>query len=259
MEPYLIQYKNVDIQHDDHCVVGQATFTVSSGDFIFLIGSVGSGKSSILKTIYGELDIVNAHEANVLGFDMCKMKPSRLPRLRKRLGIVFQDFQLLMDRSVEDNLDFVLRATGLKSLPSRRMRIEEVLNLVGLKHKAYRRPNQLSGGEQQRIAIARAILNKPEIILADEPTGNLDEDNGFAIVELLQEIAKEGTAVIVTTHNRQVVEKYPGSVWLCDNQQLSDITQEYRQEHSSENIAEESTQENIPDSELESNDINNNQ
>ncbi|MFA6832160.1 MAG: ATP-binding cassette domain-containing protein [Bacteroidaceae bacterium] len=266
MESYLIQYKDVDIQHDDHCVVGQATFTVSPGDFIFLIGSVGSGKSSILKTIYGELDLVNAHEANVLGFDMCKIKRNRLPRLRKRLGIVFQDFQLLMDRSVEENLDFVLRATGWKSLPSRRMRIEEVLNLVGLKHKAYRRPSQLSGGEQQRIAIARAILNKPEIILADEPTGNLDEENGFAIVELLQGIAKEGTAVIMSTHNRPVVDKYPGLVWLCDNQQLSDITQEYRQRNSSEITAKESIPESISEEvlenvegfDLESNDINNN-
>lgn len=274
MESYLIQYKDVDIQHDDHCVVGQATFTVSPGDFIFLIGSVGSGKSSILKTIYGELDLVNAHEANVLGFDMCKIKRSKLPRLRKRLGIVFQDFQLLMDRSVEDNLDFVLRATGWKSLPSRRMRIAEVLNLVGLKHKAYRRPNQLSGGEQQRIAIARAILNKPEIILADEPTGNLDEENSFAIVELLQGIAKEGTAVLMSTHNRQVVKKYPGLVWVCENQQLSDATQEYRQmdtlantdedtpqetDEGTSEIVSESVSENKPDSVLESQDISNNQ
>ncbi len=187
---------------------------------------MGSGKTSLLKTFYGELDIASG-EAEVLGYDMLHIKRKHIPQLRRKLGIVFQDFQLLTDRTVYDNLEFVLRATGWKSKGEIKDKIEEVLNLVGMSNKGYKLPNELSGGEQQRIVIARAVLNSPEIILADEPTGNLDSETGHAIAELLHGISEAGALVVMTTHNLQLLREFPGKVYRCADHLMTDVTAEY--------------------------------
>ena len=196
------------------------------GEFVYLVGKVGSGKTSLLKTFYGELDIASG-EAEVLGYDMLHIKRKHIPQLRRKLGIVFQDFQLLTDRTVYDNLEFVLRATGWKSKGEIKDKIEEVLNLVGMSNKGYKLPNELSGGEQQRIVIARAVLNSPEIILADEPTGNLDSETGHAIAELLHGISEAGALVVMTTHNLQLLREFPGKVYRCADHLMTDVTAEY--------------------------------
>ena len=183
-------------------------------------------KTSLLKTFYGELDIASG-EAEVLGYDMLHIKRKHIPQLRRKLGIVFQDFQLLTDRTVYDNLEFVLRATGWKSKGEIKDKIEEVLNLVGMSNKGYKLPNELSGGEQQRIVIARAVLNSPEIILADEPTGNLDSETGHAIAELLHGISEAGALVVMTTHNLQLLREFPGKVYRCADHLMTDVTAEY--------------------------------
>lgn len=217
MEEALIRYNQVEINQRDFNVLNDVSLELGKGEFVYLIGKVGSGKSTLLKTIYGELDITSG-EAEVLGHNMCTIKQKNIPQLRKQLGIVFQDFQLLTDRTVNDNLDFVLRATGWTDKTAINNRIEEVLQLVGMNHKGYKYPNELSGGEQQRIVIARAVLNSPAIILADEPTGNLDVETGKAIVELLHNISQSGSLVIMTTHNLQLLSDYPGRVypWFSD-------------------------------------------
>lgn len=201
-------------------------FGTSQGEFVYLVGKVGSGKTSLLKTFYGELDIASG-EAEVLGYDMLHIKRKHIPQLRRKLGIVFQDFQLLTDRTVYDNLEFVLRATGWKSKGEIKDKIEEVLNLVGMSNKGYKLPNELSGGEQQRIVIARAVLNSPEIILADEPTGNLDSETGHAIAELLHGISEAGALVVMTTHNLQLLREFPGKVYRCADHLMTDVTAEY--------------------------------
>jgi cell division transport system ATP-binding protein len=183
---------------------------------------VGTGKTSLLKTLYGALDI-HAGEATVLGYDMCRLKRNALPELRRRLGIVFQDFQLLTDRTVCDNLAFVLQATGWKERARVKERIEEVLALVGMGNKGYKYPIELSGGEQQRIVIARAMLNSPDIILADEPTGNLDMETGRAIVRLLHDIRHRGALVVMTTHNRQLLTEFPGAEYRCEGHKINSI------------------------------------
>ena len=193
---------------------------------MYLVGKVGSGKTSLLKTFYGELDIASG-EAEVLGYDMLHIKRKHIPQLRRKLGIVFQDFQLLTDRTVYDNLEFVLRATGWKSKGEIKDKIEEVLKLVGMSNKGYKLPNELSGGEQQRIVIARAVLNSPEIILADEPTGNLDSETGHAIAELLHGISEAGALVVMTTHNLQLLREFPGKVYRCADHLMTDVTAEY--------------------------------
>ena len=226
MEEALIKYNEVEVSQQDFNVLNNVTFQLNKGEFVYLIGKVGSGKSSLLKTIYGELDVVSGG-AEVLGYDMTAIKQKHIPQLRRQLGIVFQDFQLLTDRSVHDNLDFVLRATGWTDKVAINDRIEEVLQLVGMNHKGYKFPNELSGGEQQRIVIARAVLNSPDIILADEPTGNLDVETGKAIVELLHNICQSGSSVIMTTHNLQLLNEYPGRVYRCENHLLHDVTDEY--------------------------------
>ena len=197
-------------------VLENVDLKIQEGEFVYLIGKVGSGKSSLLKTMYGELDI-HSGSAEVLGYDMTHIRRKHIPALRKRIGIVFQDFQLLTDRNVRDNLDFVLKATGCSDKRKRQLRIEEVLELVGMPTKGYKMPHELSGGEQQRIVIARAILNTPEIILADEPTGNLDPETGRQIVELLRKICDNGSTVVMTTHNLQLLEEFPGKVFRCEN------------------------------------------
>lgn len=215
----LINYHNVEVRQQEMIVLEGVDLKIQSGEFVYLIGKVGSGKSSLLKTMYGELDVHNGN-AEVLGYDMTHIRRKHIPALRKRIGIVFQDFQLLTDRNVRDNLDFVLKATGSSDKRKRQFRIEEVLKQVGMQTKGYKMPHELSGGEQQRIVIARAILNTPEIILADEPTGNLDPETGRQIVQLLREIQGNGSTVIMTTHNLQLLEEFPGRVFRCENHQV---------------------------------------
>lgn len=222
----LIRYTDVEIHQQELCVLNDVNLELHKGEFVYLIGKVGSGKTSLLKTFYGELDIASG-EAEVLGYDMLHIKRKHIPQLRRKLGIVFQNFQLLTDRTVYDNLEFVLRATGWKSKGEIKDKIEEVLNLVGMSNKGYKLPNELSGGEQQRIVIARAVLNSPEIILADEPTGNLDSETGHAIAELLHGISEAGALVVMTTHNLQLLREFPGKVYRCADHLMTDVTVEY--------------------------------
>ena len=231
----LINYKNVDIYHNDgDTVLRGVDFHVEEGEFIYLIGRVGSGKSSLLKTIYCELDIDEADEAIVLEHDLLTIRRKEIPGLRRKMGIIFQDFQLLSDRSVYRNLRFVLKATGWNDKERINDRIDEVLAQVGMADKKERMPHELSGGEQQRIAIARALLNKPELIVADEPTGSLDYETAENIIQLLREISLKGTAVILTTHNRTLLNKYPGIVYRCNNGRLEEVTNDYNQMQFSE-------------------------
>lgn len=217
----LITYQHVSISLQGQEILSDINFELKKGEFIYLIGKVGSGKSTFLKTLYGEVEIDNG-EAQVLGYSVRHMKRKDLPTLRRKLGIVFQDFQLLTDRTVHENLKFVLKATGWKNRVEIEKRIEEVLRQVGMENKGYKMPNELSGGEQQRIVIARAILNQPDIILADEPTGNLDVETGRHIVELLQDICRQGAAIIMTTHNLNLLSEYPGKVYKCEHHRLTE-------------------------------------
>ena len=219
MDDSLIKYSHVCIKQDGVPVLEDVNVEFSKGQYIYIVGKVGTGKSSFLKTIYGELEI-DEGEADVLGFDMRKIRPRRLPALRRRLGIVFQDFQLLTDRTVDDNLMFVLRATGWRNKREAKARIDEVLDQVGMANKGYKMPNELSGGEQQRVVIARAILNNPDILIADEPTGNLDAETADSIVSLLHGISDSGTLVIMTTHNLSLIDKFPGTTYVCKNHKL---------------------------------------
>lgn len=215
----LISYHAVHIHQQEMIVLEDVNLDIGNGEFVYLIGPVGSGKSSLMKTMYGELDIADG-TAEVLGYDMRRIKRGQIPALRKRIGIVFQDFQLLIDRNVHDNLDFVLRATGWRERSAREQRIREVLEQVGMETKGYKMPHELSGGEQQRIVIARAILNSPEIILADEPTGNLDVETGKRIVELLRSIRDTGSTVIMSTHNLSLLDAFPARAFRCENHHL---------------------------------------
>ena len=226
MDETLITYNNVEILQQELCVLSDVTLQLHKGEFVYLVGKVGSGKTSLLKTFYGELDIADG-EAEVLGYNMRTIKRKYIPQLRRKLGIVFQDFQLLTDRTVYNNLEFVLKATGWKNKMEIKERIEEVLQLVGMSNKGYKLPNELSGGEQQRIVIARAVLNSPAIILADEPTGNLDVETGKAIVELLHSICESGSSVVMTTHNLQLLKEYPGRVYRCAEHCIKDVTGEF--------------------------------
>ena len=216
----ILNYKDVDIYQDEHLVLSKVNFCVEEGEMVYLTGPVGSGKSSLLKSIYGELPI-ECGKAEVLGFNMNRFKTKHQPALRKQMGIVFQDFQLLRDRTVHRNLDFVLRSTGWKKKADREKRIVEVLEMVKLSDKKDKFIYELSGGEQQRIGIARAILNNPKVILADEPTGNLDAENGELILALLDEIRRQNnTAIILSTHNMQWPEYFPGTVYRCEDAKL---------------------------------------
>lgn len=226
MDEPLIRYKNVNINQQELGVLEDVNLELNKGEFVYLIGKVGSGKTSLLKTIYGELDIQSG-DAEVLGYNMSNIKRKHIPQLRRRLGIVFQDFQLLTDRNVHSNLSFVLRATGWSNKIAIKERIDEVLDQVGMTGKGYKMPNELSGGEQQRIVIARAILNRPEIILADEPTGNLDSETGRQIVELLKSICASGSAIMMTTHNLHLLSEYPSIVYRFENHQIKEVTNEY--------------------------------
>lgn len=215
----VIEYKNVEILRKEHVVLKNVSLTVEKGEFVYLIGKVGSGKSSLMKSMYAEIP-VESGEAEVLGYELAGIKRKNIPMLRRTLGVVFQDFQLLTDRSVYDNLAFVLKATGWKNKSEIDTRIEEVLKEVGMLNKSYKMPHELSGGEQQRIVIARALLNRPELILADEPTGNLDPATGDQIVRYLHDISAQGTAVVMATHNLALIDRFPGRVLRCDDKQL---------------------------------------
>ena len=225
----LIEYKNVNVYQDDREVLRGVDFHVDEGEFIYIIGKVGTGKSSFLKTIYCELDIdeEDADTAEVLGRNLKTLRRREVPALRKELGVIFQDFQLLHDRSVWENLQFVLKSTGWKDKAERAERIEKVLADVGMSDKKHNMPYELSGGEQQRIAIARAILNNPKVISADEPTGNLDLDTATNIVALLRDITQSGTAVVMSTHNLSMLSKYPGIVYRCGDGKIKEVTDEY--------------------------------
>ncbi len=223
----LIDYKNVQIFQDDVCVLKDINFHVDEGEFVYIIGKVGSGKSSMLKTTYCELDIESAEKAEVLGRNLMTIKRRDIPALRKDMGIIFQDFQLLHDRTVLKNLQFVLKATGWKDRKQREERIDEVLNMVGMTDKKNKMPHELSGGEQQRIAIARAFLNHPKVIIADEPTGNLDPETAANIVGLLKQISQTGTAVVMSTHNLPILDKFPGIVYRCKDNVIKDVTEHF--------------------------------
>ena len=225
----LIDYKKANIYQADESILKNVDFHVDEEQFVYVIGKVGSGKSSLLKSIYCEVDFdkTDAEKAEVLERNLLTLKRKDIPALRREMGIIFQDFQLLHDRSVKQNLQFVLKATGWKSQKEIDQRILKVLEAVGMQDKSNRLPHELSGGEQQRIAIARALLNQPKIIIADEPTGNLDPDTAEKIVGLLYEISHSGTSVVISTHNLAMINKFPGRVYKCSEHTLKDITKEY--------------------------------
>ena len=224
MEP-LIHFKEADILNGENVVIYGLDMDIMPGDFVYIVGKVGSGKTSIIRTITAENRLLKG-EGIACGFDLRSIKERDSPYLRRSMGVVFQDFQLLTDRSVEANLEFVLRATGWKDRGRIDARITEVLEAVGMGTKAHKMPHQLSGGEQQRIAIARALLNQPKAILADEPTGNLDGETADEILQLLMDLNQEGTAIVMVTHNRSIFEKYPGRVFSCEKEHCEEVVDE---------------------------------
>ena len=220
----LVRLKGADITGGEQVVVYGVDMEVARGEVVYLVGKVGSGKTSIIRALTAENPLKRGN-GEVCGFSLDGIRQRDVPKLRRRLGVVFQDFQLLTDRTVEENLDFVLRSTGCKKVEDRDRRIAEVLEAVGMTTKAHRWPHELSGGEQQRIAIARALLNRPDVILADEPTGNLDPETADGILQLLSRINRErGTAIIMVTHNPRVYEQYPGRIFVCENEECLERT-----------------------------------
>ena len=218
----LIHFENADILNGESTVIYGLNMDIFPGDFAYVVGKVGSGKTSIIRTITAE-NPLHKGKADVCGFSLNGIRSKDIPMLRRCLGIIFQDFQLLQECSVEENLDFVLRATGWKDKGAMAARIREVLEAVGMETKAHKRPSQLSGGEQQRVAIARALLNKPSVILADEPTGNLDGETADGILKLLRSLNRSGTAILMVTHNKAIFEQYPGRIFLCENESCREV------------------------------------
>ncbi len=212
----VIDLKDLSVYQKDVLILSKVGFEIERGEFVYLIGKTGSGKSSLLKTLYAELDCRKG-AAQVAGHDLAALKKKEVPFLRRKIGVIFQDFQLLPDRSVNDNLSFVLKATGWRDKTKMRERCQDVLQKVGLGTKGFKMPHQLSGGEQQRVGIARALLNDPEIIIADEPTGNLDPETSDGIMQLLMGIARNGRAVLMATHNYNLIQKYPSRILRCEN------------------------------------------
>lgn len=216
----LVTYKNVTIDRKNKTVLKDVNFSLYPSEFYYLIGKVGSGKTSLMKSMYADVPIISGEEANVLGYDLLKIHIRDIPYLRRKIGIVFQDFQLLQERTVFSNLEFILKSTGWRDKKQINERIEEVLVEVGMDNKSYKMPHELSGGEQQRIVIARALLNRPQLILADEPTGNLDPTTGFQILDLLYGLKESGHTILMATHNLQLLEDFPGKVFRCYSKSL---------------------------------------
>jgi cell division transport system ATP-binding protein len=217
----IIELSDCNIFQEDHLVLSSVNLKIKKGEFVYLVGRVGSGKTSLIRTLNGQLPLTNG-EGWIAGYNLRKLKRKEIPGLRRKMGIVFQDFQLLTDRSVRENLDFALKATGWTSREAIEERIREVLEKVGLQTKGYKMPHQLSGGEQQRVVIARALLNDPEIILADEPTGNLDPETSDEIHQLLKGISENGRAVVMSTHKLSLIKKYPARTLKCENGALTE-------------------------------------
>lgn len=222
-ENSVLEYRDVTIRRAENVIIRHTDLQINAGDLVYLIGRVGSGKSTLLKTIYADVPISDG-EAHFGKFDLRRIKRRQIPYLRREMGIIFQDFRLMHDRTIEDNLSFVLRATGWSDKREISHRIEEVLTKVGMDHKGYKLPHELSGGEQQRMVIARALLNKPKLILADEPTGNLDPETGDQIFQLFRKITEGGTAVIMSTHNYEMMRKYPSRILKIEDEQLHEMT-----------------------------------
>ncbi|MCA0151619.1 cell division ATP-binding protein FtsE [Winogradskyella vincentii] len=224
MSETVLQLKDATIYQGESMVLSNVNFEMQKGDFVYLIGKTGSGKSSFMKTLYGDLELTEG-EGSVVDFNLRSMKEKDIPFLRRKLGIVFQDFKLLPDRTINGNLEFVLKATGWKEKDKIKDRIESVLNKVGMKTKGFKFPHELSGGEQQRIAIARALLNDPELILADEPTGNLDPQTSIEVMEVLQDINKNGNTILMATHDYALLLKYPSKTLKCDENKVFEVVQ----------------------------------
>jgi len=227
----LIELKNLSVFQNNVLVLSGVSVNIDKGEFVYLIGKTGSGKSSLLKVLYADLPLIDGN-AKVIGYNLEVIKNKEIPYLRRKIGIVFQDFQLLIDRSVNDNLHFVLKATGWKDKTKMQKRVEEVLEKVGLQTKGFKLPHQLSGGEQQRVVIARALLNDPELILADEPTGNLDPESSEGILQLLKDISNSGRAVIMATHDYSLFKNFPARTIKCENGRVFDEQQQQNQEKS---------------------------
>ena len=220
----ILQLKDVSISQGDNLVLSNVNVEINKGEFVYLIGKTGSGKSSFMKILYGDLPLTEG-EGYIVGHNLKNLKDKDIPFLRRKLGVVFQDFKLLTDRTVNDNLLFVLKATGWKDKTKMNNRVEEVLNKVGMKTKGFKYPHELSGGEQQRIAIARALLNNPELILADEPTGNLDPQTSVEVMKVLQDINKNGNTILMATHDYALLLKYPSKTLKCDDNQVYEVVQ----------------------------------
>lgn len=220
----ILELKNASIYQGDSLVLSNVNVEINKGDFVYLIGKTGTGKSSFMKTLYGDLPLTEG-EGHIVEFDLKTLKESEIPYLRRKLGVVFQDFKLLPDSTVNENLLFVLRATGWKDKTEMNMRVDKVLSKVDMKTMGYKYPHELSGGEQQRVAIARALLNNPELILADEPTGNLDPQTSIEVMEVLQEINKNGNTILMATHDYALLLKYPSKTLKCDDSQVFEVVQ----------------------------------
>ncbi len=224
MSNAILQLKDVSIYQGDSLVLSKVNVEINKGDFVYLIGKTGTGKSSFMKTLYGDLPLTEG-EGHIVDFNLKTLKENDIPFLRRKLGVVFQDFKLLSDSTINENLLFVLRATGWKDKTEMNNRVEAVLSKVDMKTKGFKYPHELSGGEQQRVAIARALLNNPELILADEPTGNLDPQTSIEVMEVLQEINKNGNTILMATHDYALLLKYPSKTLKCDNNQVFEVVQ----------------------------------